>query len=85
MIVKLVEVKHNGQGYSLHEICVNPNHVVCVRHQVISLAEGQYPADLDRRQEFSKLHLDDGQVLTVVGNTSLVENKLNNATRLLKG
>jgi len=89
MVVKLVEVKTRHDKIALQEVYINPKQVVCVRPSTERLNESLYPEGLDRRQEFSKLHLDHGQnglTLTVVGSPSMIETKLNDVSRqLLKG
>tara|TARA_R110000824_G_scaffold32795_3_gene105756 strand:- start:4419 stop:4730 length:312 start_codon:yes stop_codon:yes gene_type:complete len=103
MIVKLVEVyeiaaRHKNQRgvssptFCLREIFVNPQHVVCLRSEfeVKRLLEGgNLPEGLDARQEFTKLHLNRGQVgmdVTVVGAPSIVEQKLSKTDKeVIKG
>ena len=103
MIVKLVEVyenaaRHKNQRgdarptFCLREIFVNPQHVVCLRSEseVKRLLEsGNLPEGLDARQEFTKLHLNRGQVgmdVTVVGAPDIVEQKLSKAEKqVIKG
>ncbi len=96
-IVKLIEVSKssnviNGAGYTLKEIFVNPEHVVCLRedyHTLQLLQEGKLPGDLDTRQKFTKVQMNRGSTgldVIVVGCPSTVEGKLNLSTRtLLKG
>ena len=89
MVVKLIELKDHFDRFSLQEIYINPEQVVYVRPLREKLNENFYPEGLDKRQEFSKIHLDHGQsglILTVVGSPALVEQKLNGVARqLLKG
>ena len=86
-MVKLVEVyrdKNFGvrNGFKLREVYVNPDHVVCMYDDpatVRNLKEGFLPDELDKRQSFTKLHLNQGQSLyqiTVVGDTPSVQEKL---------
>ena len=94
MLVTLVEVVENRNHYSrqkaeavtskytLREVTVNPNHVVCLREDMVMtkrLDEGRLPEDVDPRQRFTKVYLDRGQSgldLTVVGNLRQTQEKL---------
>ena len=96
-MVKLIEVQKSNrytgtaQSYVLREVYINPKHVVCLREDKAAkqhLTEGLMPADLDLRQEFTKIHLNRGQNgidITVVGTPTVVEDQLNNTQQLLKG
>lgn len=102
MLVTLVEVVESrshysgssvaNKTYSLREISVNPNHVICLREEssmLRRLDEGNLPEGLDERQRFTKLTLDRGQTgleLVVVGDPSQVKDKLRiSARELLRG
>lgn len=92
MLVTLVEVVERGRhqmtsaehrrSYSLREVTVNPDHVVCLRedHQMLKmLNEGYLPEDMDKRQQFTRLYLDRGQAgidITVVGSVQTVKDSL---------
>ena len=96
MLVRLTEVVEDSTSrvgtsvrekkYTLREILVNPDHVVCLRAEPRMdrmLTEGYLPSDLDKRQQFTRVHMNRGQAgidLVVVGNTSLIEQKLFEAT-----
>ena len=104
-LVKLVEVceisnytainSQRGQPrYTLKEVFVNPEHVVCLREDNLArrhLAEGMMPQTLDDRQQFTKVHINRGQSgidITVVGNPITVEDKIKeaqNRRQVLKG
>ncbi len=96
-IVQLVEVSKTsnvveGAGYTLREIFVNPEHVVCLRedyHTLTLLKEGRLPDNLDNRQKFTRVQMNRGSTgldIVVVGSPSVVEQKLNISTKtLLKG
>ena len=85
-MVKLVEVHREKslgvRGFRLREVYINPAHVVCMYDDpatVRNLKEGYLPDELDERQSFTKLHLNQGQSLyqiTVVGDTPSVQEKL---------
>jgi len=97
MVVKLVEIFKNsnvvkGSGYTLREIYINPEHVVCLREDTFTgrlLEEGKLPQGLDDRQKFTKVQLNRGSVgldVIVVGDPNIVENKLRISKKeLLKG
>lgn len=102
MLVTLTEVvssntNHFGssvatQTYTLREVTVNPNHVICLREDSSiksRLDEGRLPEGLDTRQSFTKVILDRGQSgleLTVVGTPHQISEKLRVSTReLLRG
>ena len=100
-MVKFIEIKETNKftalsaghsaGYTLREIFINPEHVVCIREDESAkkqLKEGHMPDDLDERQGFTMIHLNRGQSgidVTVIGTPALVEQKLNNSKQLLKG
>ena len=103
MVVKLVEVCRasfahtnidgNTTGnYTLKEVFLNPKHIVALREDEKMkerLVEGKINAQLDKRQEFTKVYVDRGHAgfdITVVGNPSSVEEKISNTNkRLLHG
>ena len=87
-VTKLVEVAttniyNRDKKYSLREVFINPDHVVCVRTDPSfrrHLTEGMMPEGIDGRQEFSRIYLNRGQVgldVVVVGDPILVERRLN--------
>ena len=97
-MIQLVEVfnssGHAGGGlkYNLREIFIIPKHVVAIRpdeRMKSLLNEGYLPEDMDKRQGFSKVHMDRGQSgidLTVVGEAGIVSQKLGLTQKeLLKG
>jgi len=69
------------QKYALREIIVNPDHIFALRedNKIASLSDKkQLPADLDKRQEFTKIYfntLNHGSVVTV-GALHLTKQKL---------
>ena len=91
-LVEVVEVRNaysqttaeavRGATYSLREVTVNPNHVVCLREDgkmSKRLDEGRLPDNLDSRQRFTKVYLDRGQTgidLTVVGSLKQTQERL---------
>jgi len=99
-MVKFVEIfeatkahtQSTRENFSLREVFINPEHVVCVRTDPTfkrKLMEGILPETLDNRQEFSRIYLNRGQVgldVVVVGDASSIEEKLNIGNKkLLKG
>tara|TARA_R100000008_G_scaffold35719_1_gene20310 strand:+ start:3245 stop:3613 length:369 start_codon:yes stop_codon:yes gene_type:complete len=100
MVVKFVEVfestrvhsNDTNRTFSLREVFVNPEQVVCVRSDVDvnqRLQEGYLPEGLDPRQEFSRIYLNRGQAgldIVVVGKPSIIEKELKkNYKQVLKG
>jgi hypothetical protein len=98
MIVKLVEVFENkkftqeAKRYSVREVFVNPDHVVCLRSEPNYgklLQEGVLPEGLDNRQEFTRVHMSRGQLgldIIVVGSPSSIEDKLGRSQKqVLRG
>jgi hypothetical protein len=90
-MIKLIEVyrvKEIGTNnlYTVREVYVNPSHVVCMyddSSMVKKLNEGYLPKDLDKRQAFTRLHLNQGQSvrqMTVIGNVGSTSEKLGLAT-----
>tara|TARA_R110002073_G_scaffold322196_1_gene498700 strand:- start:246 stop:536 length:291 start_codon:yes stop_codon:yes gene_type:complete len=96
MVVKLVEVCKSTEfglsnTYALREIFINPEHVVCLRSDDVTrqrLQENKLPQELDERQEFTRIQLNrghNGLDVVVVGNPSMVEQKLQTAHQVLRG
>lgn len=92
MIIKLIELKNPGGAKAeLGEVFVNTEHIVCVRAapQYRITNENNLPDGLDERTTFSRVFLDHawgGLVLTVVGEPTVVESRINEVNRrLLQG
>ena len=94
--IKLTEIYNNSQGisktYSLREIYINPQQVVCLRseeHYQRMLQEGKLVDGLDGRQSFTRISVSTNsyeQDIVVVGTIDEVYQKLNIETRkLLRG
>jgi len=86
-MIKLIEVyreKELGASniFNIREVYINPAHVVCMYDDpsmVRKLNEGYLPNDMDKRQSFTRLRLNQGQSLyqiTVVGNMGVISEKL---------
>tara|TARA_Y100000034_G_C6898979_1_gene415122 strand:- start:550 stop:858 length:309 start_codon:yes stop_codon:yes gene_type:complete len=90
---KLTEDSNMRDEFSLRDIFVNPEHVVCLREDELYknlLLENRLMGSLDMRQTFTKLYLNRGQSgidLTVVGEPSAVQEKLGLGSnkKLLRG
>lgn len=94
--VKLMEIFSVSEGaaksYSLREIYINPNQVICLRSEALFeklLHEGRLLDGLDKRQKFTRvsvntnLHEED---IVVIGTIDEVYKKLNfESTQLLRG
>ena len=85
MVVKLVEVAKmcadisSRSDYILREVFVNPEQVTMLREDVAMknlLSEGRLPSELDSRMEFTRLFLNTGMDIFVVGAPNVVESKL---------
>ena len=90
-MVKLVEVyreKKLGASniFTVREVYINPTHVVCMYDDpsmTRNLREGYLPENLDQRQAFTRLHLNQGQSvtqMTVVGGVGATSEKPGLAT-----
>tara|TARA_R110002110_G_scaffold380769_1_gene591603 strand:+ start:219 stop:527 length:309 start_codon:yes stop_codon:yes gene_type:complete len=93
MVIKLVEVAKMGadistrSDYVLREIFVNPEQVTMLREDVAMknlLSEGRLPNELDSRMEFTRVFLNTGMDIFVVGAPHVVESKLK-AKQILRG
>lgn len=93
MVVKLVEVEKVGNDissrsqYRLREIFVNPDQVTMLREDLALktlLTEGRLPEQLDSRMEFTRVFLNTGMDIFVVGSPTIVESKLK-PKQLLRG
>ena len=96
MVVKLVEVCKTmsvgaSDNYSLKEVFINPEHVVCLRSDDLTrqrLQENKLPAELDERQEFTRIQMNrghNGLDVVVVGAPQVVEQKLKLSQQILRG
>jgi hypothetical protein len=100
MSVEMIEVFQvrnltGTQEYSLRKVYINPEHVVCMRHDDLCsqrLNEGLLPEDLDSRTAFTKLYINRGQFgldVTVVGDPASIQRTIDESIAkqkvLLKG
>ena len=87
MLVKLTEVcgtgaVTTGRRYSLREVFVNPEHIVCMRENdnlKIRLSETPLGKDIHPAEGFTKLYVNRGQSgldLDVVGDLGAIQRKL---------
>ena len=94
--VKLMEVYNGSQGvarsYSLREIYINPQHVICLRVETAletMLQEGRLIDGLDKRQKFTRVSVSNNayeEDIVVIGSIDEVYKKLNTEARnLLRG
>ena len=86
-MIKLVEVYRekklgSSNTFTAREVYINPTHVVCMYDDpsmARNLREGYLPKDLDRRQSFTRIHLNQGQSviqMTVIGSVGITSEKL---------
>jgi len=94
--IKLMEVYNGSQGvarsYSLREIYINPQHVICLRVETAletMLQEGRLIDGLDKRQKFTRVSVSNNayeEDIVVIGSIDEVYKKLNTEARnLLRG
>jgi hypothetical protein len=94
--IKLMEVYNGSQGvarsYSLREIYINPQHVVCLRAESAletMLQEGRLVDGLDNRQKLTRVSVSNNayeEDIVVIGSIDEVYKKLNTEARsLLRG
>tara|TARA_R110002124_G_scaffold116400_4_gene272785 strand:+ start:36707 stop:37003 length:297 start_codon:yes stop_codon:yes gene_type:complete len=94
--VKLMELFNRSHGvakaYSLREIYINPQHVVCLRAEPSlenMLQEGRLVDGLDKRQKFTRVSVSNNayeEDILVIGSIDEVYKKLNaEARNLLRG
>jgi len=93
VVVKLVEVAKIGTDintrseYTLREVFINPEQITMLREDVVMktlLGEGRLPSELDGRMEFTRVFLNTGMDIFVVGAPHVVETKLK-PKQILKG
>ena len=88
MIVKLIELKNTNGSYKLNEVYLNPEHVVSIRPVSLSVNESKFPEGLDKNAQFSKIMVNNGNngtSMVVTGSPEMVERKINDKRKLLKG
>lgn len=91
MLVKLTEVYEipSESRYGLRQVSVNPQHVVAIREDFVAkqaLMENRMPSGLDRRAEFSRVYLNNGNLnIVVVGSQNSIEESFQKVRQLLKG
>ena len=94
--INLMEVYSGSQGvtrsYSLREIYINPQHVICLRAETAletMLQEGRLIDGLDKRQKFTRVSVSNNsydEEILVIGSIDEVYKKLNTEARnLLRG
>jgi|TARA_R100000388_G_C7184342_1_gene130281 hypothetical protein len=91
MLIRLVEIYNKRtfaatdgktEEYSLREVFVNPEHVVCLRENdslKIRLSETKLGKEIHSAESFTKVYINRGQTgldLDVVGDIVTVQNKL---------
>ena len=97
MLIKFIEIVENSTKthlsssvdkagrFTLKEVSINPEYVVCVREEermTRMLQEGYLPEGLDQRQKFTRVFLDRGHTgidVVVVGEPEKVEADLKRA------
>lgn len=94
MFIKLYKVNTrqtpNGEQYYLTEVTVNVNKITFMSENFKmkkSLTEGKMNLDLNNDVDFTDLRLNGNEEITVVGNPSLIESKIQQSSNktLLRG
>tara|TARA_R110000796_G_scaffold122164_2_gene236486 strand:+ start:9323 stop:9604 length:282 start_codon:yes stop_codon:yes gene_type:complete len=93
MVTKLVEIAKVGtdissrSNYILREVFINPDQVTMLREDVAMkslLNEGRLPEGMNEHQSFTRLFLNTGMDIFVVGAPHVVESKLK-TKQILRG
>jgi hypothetical protein len=91
MLVRLTEVYEmpSVNKYGMREVSINPEHVVALRQDYTAkqaLTEGRMPEGLSNQADFTRVYLNTGNLnVVVVGNSTIIEEKLHSVKRVLKG
>jgi hypothetical protein len=91
MMLKLKEVYNSGSGWNIREVMINPAHIVAMREDYTAksaLYENRMPQGLSQSVTFTRIYLNSGQSsleVVVTDPPEIIESKINNAKRLLKG
>lgn len=90
-MVKLKEVYNNGSNWNIREVTINPQHIVAMREDraaTSALYENRMPEGLSKNVSFTRIFLNSGQTsleVVVAESPEIIESKINNSKRLLKG
>lgn len=90
-MVKLKEVYNSGHGWNIREVTINPAHIVAMREDYTAksaLYENRMPEGLSQNVSFTRIYLNSGQSsleVVVAESAEMIESKISNARRLLKG
>jgi hypothetical protein len=90
-MLKLREVYQVGNGWSMREVSINPAHIIAIREDdgnIKSLNEYRQNSGLSQAATFSRIYLNSGATsleLVVADSPSMIESKIANGNRLLKG
>lgn len=90
-MIKLKEVYNAGHGWSIREVMINPAHIVAMREDGAAksaLYENRMPEGLSKNVSFTRIYLNSGQTsleVVVAESPEIIESKISNSKRLLKG
>ena len=103
MLVKLVEIYNNksferrsegasfSENFSLREVYINPEHIVCIRNNDTLREKVQFSNLSDEfmgEQQFTKVYINRGQSgldLDVVGDINTIQGKIYGTQKILNG
>ncbi len=90
-MLRLKEVYKVEHSWNIREVMINPEHIVAMREDnaaTNALLENRMPEGLSKNVSFTRIYLNSGQSsleVVVAESPSMVESKISNAKRLLKG
>jgi hypothetical protein len=90
MLVRLTEAFEipANSTYGLREVSINPEHVTALRYDGLAksaLNENRMPPGLSKTAEFTRVYMNNGLNVLVVGSPDILEQKFSSQKTLLKG
>lgn len=90
-MIRFNEVYNNGSGWNIRQVTINPAHIVAMREDYAAksaLYENRMPEGLSQNVSFTRIYLNSGQSsleVVVAESPEMIESKISNTKRLLKG
>lgn len=96
-MISLVEVRKSGvfleSGFTIREVLVNPEHIVLVEEdeeakkqfKKILEEDTSRAKGLEKQTSFSKITMNNGAILMVIGTVSQVRQRISTGKSVLKG
>jgi len=90
-MLRLKEVYIVEHSWHIREVLINPKHIVAMREDSVArtaLYENRMPEGLSQNVSFTRIYLNSGQSsleVVVAESPAMLEAKISNAKRLLKG